>query len=777
MLRLVSFLVLTSSVPAIASELTVRVVDAQSAGVPRAKVELVRRDLAFSSDALADEGGVFTFRNLAAGSYLVSASADGFAARVLDVRLEEGQAASIEIPLEIAALEESIIVTPANAAQKQSDATKTTSVISAEELQSRDEYFIPEAVRTVPGVRMEQLGGPGAYTSLRIRGLRSEDTAILIDGARLRDPSAPQGDASSFIENLVVADVEQVEILRGSASSIHGTNAGSGAINIVTARGGGEARGSALLEAGGLGFFRGGASASGGYRDRLLYSLGATHVNVSDGVDGDDPYRNTTVQGRALLAFTPQSSVSVRFQGTDARLGLNESPEALGDLPPGEIPAIAFVNFTPAANDPDNFRDTSFYSTLVSFESKPNASFSYVLRYHGLFTSRSFEEGPEGPSSFEPSAESLDFFDGDIQTFGGRTSYEWGAHQVLDAGYDFERESFENRSLPDPNAETILTEVSQTSQTLYVQDQVTLLDGALQLSASARAQFFALTDPRFEPVDGSPYQGVALEAPDNALTGDVSFAYAFASEGVRIRAHLGNGYRAPSLFERFGSFYDSSFGYSVYGDPRLAPERTATFDVGVETRTWSDRLRLEAAYFRTRLSEIIVFDFSGAIDPATDPFGRFGGYLSTDGGTTQGIELASEVAPSRGFVLKASYTFNDAEPPRGISEDQSQAYGIPRSQFSLVASKSFGPRLSLSFDLYASSSYLAPIFDPVTFESRAYRFDGYVKADLVGSYRIALGNTGLRLFGRIENLLDETIYASGFLTPGRYATFGLSYEF
>lgn len=215
----------------------------------------------------------------------------------------------------------------------------------------------------------------------------------------------------------------------------------------------------------------------------------------------------------------------------------------------------------------------------------------------------------------------------------------------------------------------------------------------------------------------------------------------------------------------------------MYGDPRLAPERTSTFDIGIEKRAFSDRLRIEATYFRTRLSEIIAFDFSGAIDPATDPFGRFGGYLSTDGGVTQGIELAGEVAPTRGFVFEASYTFNDAEPPRGVSEDQTQAYGIPRNQFSLVASKSFGPRVSLSFDLYASSSYLAPIFDPVTFASRVYRFDGYVKSDLVGSYRIPVGKTGLRLFGKIENLFDETIYASGFLTPGRYATGGISYEF
>jgi iron complex outermembrane receptor protein len=186
---------------------------------------------------------------------------------------------------------------------------------------------------------------------------------------------------------------------------------------------------------------------------------------------------------------------------------------------------------------------------------------------------------------------------------------------------------------------------------------------------------------------------------------------------------------------------------------------------------------MEATYFRTRFAEIIVFDFSGAIDPATDPFGRFGGYLSTDGGVTQGLELALSLTPRRGLDLKTSYTFTDAEPPRGVSPDQRQAFAIPRHQITLVAAKSFGSRFSLAFDLLSASTYLAPVFDLTTFQSRVYRFDGYVKADLVASYRLPLGDTGLRLFGKVENLFDETIHASGFVTPGRYALAGVAYEF
>jgi len=774
--RLFSLVFLLLAAPALAGDLTVRVLDPQYASVPGARIELTRGDASWSTSVVASDVGWYRFEALAPGSYLASASASGFATRVVPLRIEADDATEVEIRLELAAVAESVVVTGADRVQRLSDSTKTLSVVDSDEMEARDEYFVPDALRTVPGLRMEQLGGPGSFTSLKIRGLRTEDTAILIDGARLRDPSAPQGDASSYIENLVAPDLDRVEILRGSGSSLHGTNAGGGVINIVTASGGGEPRGSLLVEGGGLGFFRAGASVSGGIRERFLYSVGASHVNVSEGVDGDDESRNTSFQGRALLQMTPHSSVSFRFYGSDAELALNESPVTLGALPEGEIAAVPDVNYVPSANDPDNRREGSFYSSLLTYEQKPSAAFSYSLRYHGLVTSRRFDEGPLGVSPFEPLFASADIYDGGIHTFAARGDYEWGQHQVLNAGYELERESFENRSIPDPAQEGSLTDVSQSSHTLYVQDQVSLLDSALSLSGSARVQFFSLDEPRFEPEEGSPYRGIDFAAPDDAVTFDLSAAYAFPSTGTRLRTHLGSGYRAPSLFERFGASF-STFGYSVYGDPRLSPERTVTFDLGIEQIALSDRARMEATYFRTRLSEIIVFDFSGAIDPSTDPFGRFGGYLSTDGGVTQGLELALSLAPRQGFDLKTSYTFTDAEPPRGVSPDQEQAFAIPRHQFTLVAAKSFGSSFSLAFDLLASSSYLAPVFDLSTFQSRVYRFDGYVKADLVASYRLPVGTTGLRFFGKIENLLDETIHASGFRTPGRYALAGVAYEF
>ena len=275
-----------------ASSLDVRVVDPQRAGVSSAAVHLARRDAAWRTSVRVDDEGHYRFDALTPGIYLVQAEAGGFTrSEPMVVRLVEGESASLELRLDLAVFEESIVVTSAATAQRPSEVTKRRAWWTRNSSSRATSYFIPEALRTVPGVKVQQLGGPGSFTSIKIRGLRSEDTAIVIDGARIRDPSAPQGDASSYLEMFMATDLERVEILRGAGSTLYGTNAGGGVINIVTSSGGGKPRGSVLAEGGGLGVFRANAQTAGGYRDRFQYSVGLSHLNVLDGVDGNDSVR------------------------------------------------------------------------------------------------------------------------------------------------------------------------------------------------------------------------------------------------------------------------------------------------------------------------------------------------------------------------------------------------------------------------------------------------------------------------------------------------------
>ncbi|MCV4615658.1 TonB-dependent receptor plug domain-containing protein, partial [Escherichia coli] len=72
-----------------------------------------------------------------------------------------------------------------------------------------------DAIRIIPGIRIQQLGGFGRLATIKSRGLRNQDTALLLDGVRLRDSSAITGDASPFLADITLTSVNEIEVLRG----------------------------------------------------------------------------------------------------------------------------------------------------------------------------------------------------------------------------------------------------------------------------------------------------------------------------------------------------------------------------------------------------------------------------------------------------------------------------------------------------------------------------------------------------------------------------------
>src|SRR6185369_3108840 len=154
-----------------------------------------------------------------------------------------------------------------------------------------------------------------------------------------------------------------------------------------------------------------------------------------------------------------------------------------------------------------------------------------------------------------------------------------------------------------------------------------------------------LDRPLLSPAASAPYQHVPISSPPAAYTGDGSIAYFFRGTNTKVRAHVGRGYRAPSVFERFGTGFSSTFGYSIYGDPRLEPERSIAFDAGLDQMFAHSRARASATYFYTRLEQVIAFGTFGA----PDPFERFFGYLNAHGGLSRGVELSAAVSPLSGL--------------------------------------------------------------------------------------------------------------------------------
>jgi len=458
---------------------------------------------------------------------------------------------------------------------------------------------------------------------------------------------------------------------------------------------------------------------------------------------------------------------------------LNSNPDTLNALfsNRGIIDADEGVNFTPDADDPDDSQRSRFFNGQFVVSQIINPRLLFNGYYSGLGTKRRNVTGPLGVG-FQSASTSI--FDGSIHTSNGHFNWSPNSIHSVTAGYEFEYEHFGNEGLTPSGASNFFTRAAQSSHTVYAQDLISLFDGRLQLAGGVRAQFFTLSTPNFSLIN-APYTSLSLQNPPAAVTFDGSVAYNFRSTGTKLRTHVGSGYRVPSLFERFGTFFDDFSEPNVFvalGDPNLKPERSIAADGGIEQYFAGEKVKLTAVYFYTKLIDTIGFrNFVPDIGSTVRPFG---GYENQKGGIARGAEFSGTIKPTRSTDIFASYTFtnSDQRAPQVSGSGVINSLGVPDHQFTLVATQRIN-RFWVNFDLLLASSYLAPIFSNETFNSYVYRFNGNRRGDLTAGYTFGWKQEklSLRLFGTIENVFGDEYFENGFKTPGRNGRVGLSFGF
>ncbi|HEV7699925.1 MAG TPA: TonB-dependent receptor [Pyrinomonadaceae bacterium] len=749
--------------------------------------------------AKADDKGTYTFKEIEAGEYTVSVQNTKFI--VTDVYTPKlivgpGERKELDVVLVLSCpgtmIEPSLpsppiheyVTVAAGENQTVEQVSKTVDAIDAQQMRDRADFTLAETLRTIPGFRVQQLGGFGKTANIKTRGLRNQDTALLIDGIRFRDPSAINGDASPFISDFTLTSVSKIEVLRGSGSSLYGTNAIGGVVDFQTPEAKSGTHGQIGGAVGGLGLGRFRGLISHGTRNgKFGINAGVSRTVYTKGIDGDDDAHNTNLQARVDGKLGLKTTVSGRMFFSDANVRLNGGPDTKGPLPASNatiINAQLNVNFTPDVNDPDAIQRSRFFSGQFVVNQIINDKLFFNGYYQGLKTRRTNVDGPLGPG-FQPFETSTSFFDGQIHTLNGHLVYSPNRVNTFTAGYEFELEKFGNRGLTPSAIGNFTTDAGQRSHTVYVQHLVSLDEGRLQLAGGFRAQRFSLRKPMFS-LTNAPYSNLTLSDPPTAYTFDGAVSYFFRSSGTKLRGHVGNGYRVPSLYERFGTFY-STFGTPSFvplGDPTLKPERSIAFDAGIEQNAAKDKVRLSATYFYTRLTDIIGF---GSL-PQPDPFGRLnflsgGGYQNQKGGIARGGEFSVKAAPSSRADIFASYTFtnSDQRTPQVAFSGVTRTLGVPDHQFTFVATQRFG-HAWVNFDFLATSTYLAPIFSNATFTTYIYRFTGNRTCDLTGGYTFSLRNDrSFRIYGTIENLFNQAYYENGFRTAKATARVGATFGF
>ncbi|MDQ2746406.1 MAG: TonB-dependent receptor [Acidobacteriota bacterium] len=754
-------------------------------------------------ETVTDDEGNFRFENVPNGNFRliwkdikdveVTEGSSEF-------RIRNGENQAVAIELSPSYVLRANVTISAGENQTLDEVSKTVNIIGAQELRDRADFSLVESLRSIPGFRVQQLGGFGRLASIKTRGLRNQDTAILIDGIRFRDASAITGDASGFLSDFTLTSVDKIEVLRGSGSSLYGTNAIGGTIDFQTPKPTSGFHGNVGGAFGGYGLRRFRANVSDGTSDgKFGFNIGGARTVYTKGIDGQDDAHDTNFQTRVEYNPFSKTNISGRIFVTDAYVRLNSSPDTFFS---GTFPSPATIidavplsneqlarfnngqaitnrgnaNFRPDANDPDAFQKSQSFVGQIALTQVITDKLFFRASYQGLRTQRKNDNGILG-AGFQSASTSV--FTGLINTANASLNYTPSRYNEATVGYEFEKEKYGNDGFTPSGAGNFFARAKQSSNTFYAQDLLKLFRNRLQLAGGFRAQYFNLKTPNFS-LNNAPYSNLTLSNPPTAYTFDGAASYFFNQSGTKIRAHVGNGYRVPSLYERFGTFY-SSFGtpsFVALGDPNLEPEKTIAFDGGIEQNLFKSRAKLTAVYFYTKLQKTIGF---GNVVPNIGTTTRpFGGYLNTKGGIARGAEFSGQVRATSSTDVFASYTFtnSDQRAPQVSGNRNIETLGIPKHQFTLVATQRF-QRAWVNFDLLASSDYLAPIFSNQNFSTYIYRFKGNRRGDLTGGYTFPLKGErmNLRVYGTIENVFGNNYYENGFRTFDRSGRVGLNFGF
>jgi len=262
---------------------------------------------------------------------------------------------------------------------------------------------------------------------------------------------------------------------------------------------------------------------------------------------------------------------------------------------------------------------------------------------------------------------------------------------------------------------------------------------ATKMEAHSSSVFSEFTEALSSNVDMS----LAARIENHSMFGSgVTWRGAIAwrpAEATVVRTSLGTGFRAPSLYELFGPFGNSS----------LDEERSVSFDLGVEHSYASGSL-VKAAVFYNNINNLIGF---GAET-----------YVQSPGqSTTKGVELSGEYVLSDTFGLTGSYTYTDSSDAKG-----NQLKRVPEHDLALGAKVSLSPHLAMGLDVKYVAGRADDGFDPQTMPD-------YTVANATLNYGL---NDSTDLYLRVENLFDKEYQTSaGYATSDRALYFGVRASF
>jgi vitamin B12 transporter len=583
---------------------------------------------------------------------------------------------------------EPVVVTATKTETPASQLGAAVTVITGEEIDTRRYPTVDEALRMVPGVEIRRSGSFGKTTSISIRGTNPNQVQVLIDGVRVKSTTTGQAELSDLSPDLI----DRIEVIRGPQSTLYGADAIGGVVNIITRRGQGPPTAWVTQEVGNYDTLRSTAGVSGSLKI-FDYALGLSHFE-SNGQFKNDGVNQDSLNLRLGLSLPGQTTVSLATRWNQTNVGL---PFEFVGTPNPVVPTIF---------DPNTRQESETWTVSLGVQTRPVPWWGSEFRLGRFWNKTAFIDPPDPfgclPVTFGPPCD----FPGTFET--ERREVEWLNHfhigkwstSTFGIEYRHETANVQGTSAFDPIAETV--------------------SGLFQ-------QQFQFFDRLFMSA------GVRVE--DNSVFGDSvtergSLAYQIKEWGTRIRGGAGSGFRAPTFNDLF---------FPSFASPDLVPEKSFSYDFGVDQNFWANRVRLGLTYFQTKYTNLIVCCELLPVFP-------FVAQTNVGRARSAGIEFTSEVDLLDNLTASVNYTYTDTE---NLLTDRPLPRE-PRHRWNGRLAWEPVKRWLLWTEVHAVTRQ---------FETNGSVYNsGHTRVDLGTTFRV-LERWGhvkyVDLTGRVQNLLDE----------------------
>jgi len=699
------------------------ILDTTGAAIAGARVEISGSD--FSRSVTTDDAGVFVIGDAPSGTWSLRVTASGFTPYASSVDIPSD---SLKLTLRVAPHSEDVIVTTTRVETPINMLGVSATVVDRSEIAGLQAAPVYELLRDVPGLAVANTSRRGGTTSIYTRGGGKNANLLLIDGVQVNDPG---GDFN--FAHLLPTNVDRIEVVRGPQSASYGSNAAASAIQIITHEGtaqDGAASGFASIEGGTFSTYRYRAGMSG-MAKAFDYSLGAERLQT-EGAYTNDAYQNLTISTNTGYRFNGNSQIRLTLRRIGSRVGVPNKvayglldPDAfrtgdniiggaryernhdrfseriqLGftryrdyfqdDLPEGPFDIGAIVTGISGARGSAGVRLVQFLSaadlTTSSFTIPPGAR---LVR-------RSVRLSASPPSKTINERRTAEY----------QGNWNYSNQSFFAFGYDFEQE----RGI------TNIAPPLRNNHGLFANHQHSI-GGRLFLTESVRLEDNSVFHRKATPRFAASY---------------------FLNPSTRLKASAGMGISEPSFLQNFAN--DPTF----VGNRALRPERSRSFEAGIERHFLGSALVVEETVFDNRFRDLIVFT------PLAPP--SLSTWINLEGSRARGLESSARFRMAW-MRVRAQYTFLDTRVTAAASP-ASAATGIgqelprrPRHS----ASVDFTAALRRGF-VSVNTTFVGERQDSDGVGFGIVRNPGYQKIDIGGSYAL---RPSIDLILRVENLSNR----------------------